>query len=99
MAADHAPDAVGDRKVRARTRARWDQILTVLEAAGGLPLSTNEIADRVPGSLLGFDLYRDLVRLERERLILRETVSGSRQAFWKPVRVRHPASAAGEPDR
>jgi hypothetical protein len=89
----------GPRKVRTKTRARWDRILAVLDEAGGLPLSTNEIAERLPGVVLGFDLYRDLVRLEQDRLILREVMEGSRQAFWKPVMPGRRVAADGGPDR
>ena len=87
------------RKVRTKTRARWDRILAVMDEAGGLPLSTNEIAERLPGVVLGFDLYRDLVRLEQDRLILREVVAGSRQAFWRPVTLGRRVAADGGPDR
>ena len=70
----------------ASTVALRDQILAVLEASAGFPVSTADVAERCghawSGGFYHTKVYQQLHALERRGLVTRLRMEGWRQVWW-----------------
>lgn len=69
--------------MKPRTVALRSQILAALEAAGGFPLSTNQIEEAV-GTRFG-GVYRQLDALRRKGVVGCDHLPGHRRVYWRLV--------------